>query len=143
MERVAFVVATLSPALSWKANKESAEAFFQEWAGLPATARQTAYGANVAKCWAYMAQGELRQPTGRKVSAFYKNLLGDYSVVTIDRHAIRAARWGKRDMDKESGTQDICKQEFDIITQAYILAANMVGEKPARFQAKIWSLFCQ
>lgn len=145
MECVAYVVATLSPALSWQKNLESAYAFFAGWFGNHnyAHCKQTAYGSNVRKCTEYMFGVRPGTPTGQKVSAFYANLLGDYSVVTIDRHAIRAARMGVRNMEKESGEQKICVAEFTVVENAYRYAASCVGVSVAEFQAVIWVLFCQ
>ncbi len=144
VENVAYITATLSPALSWMANIESTRAFFDEWFGRSDSSnRQTAYGTNVKKCSEYMFGVRSDTPTGRKVSAFYCNLMGDYSIVTLDRHAIRAARWGKRNMQKESGEQVICRQEFRVVQQAYHIAAQCVGVSVAEFQATLWVLFAQ
>jgi hypothetical protein len=143
-ESVAYVVATLSPALSWNANVESTLAFFDSWfGGTGSSKRQTAYGTNVQKCVQYMFGERKGVPTGQKVSAFYSNLLGDYSVVTLDRHAIRAARWGMRNLGKESGEQKICEAEFAVVGNAYRYAAGCVGVSVAEFQATIWVLFAQ
>lgn len=144
VENVAYITATLSPALSWGANIESTRAFFDEWLGRSDSSnRQTAYGTNVGKCTEYMLGVRSGNPMGRKVSCFYHNLIGDYSVVTLDRHAIRAARWGKRNMKKESGEQDICQQEFRVVQDAYNIASQCVGVSVAEFQATLWVLFCQ
>lgn len=143
LDAVAYVTATLSPALSWMRNIESTRAFFDEWFGRYGNSRQAAYGKNVRKCIDYMFGLRVGKPTGRKVSAFYSNLLGDYSYVTLDRHAIRAARWGLRNLTKGSGVQDICQQEFAVVENAYRRTADIVGVDVAVFQATIWILFCQ
>lgn len=143
VEDVAYVTATLSPALSWRANIESTRAFFDEWHGRQTSNRQTAYGTNVGKCTQYMFGVRSGTPTGQKVSAFYSNLLGNYDVVTLDRHAIRAARWGVRNLESESGEQKICGQEFAVVENAYRRAASCAGVSVAEFQATLWILFCQ
>lgn len=143
VESVAYVVATLSPALSWRANLESTKAFFDSWFDRYSDNRQTGYGTNVQKCVQYMTGVRNGQPTGRKVSAFYRNLLGDYSVVALDRHAIRAARWGLRNFSGESGVQEICSQEFAVVENAYKIASQCAGLSVAEFQATIWILFAQ
>lgn len=143
LDAVAYVTATLSPALSWMRNIESTRAFFDEWFGRYGNSRQAAYGSNVRKCSDYMFGLRSGNPTGRKVSAFYQNLLGDTQALTLDRHAIRAARWGLRNLTKESGVQDICQQEFAVVENAYRRTADMVGVDVAVFQATIWTLFCQ
>lgn len=143
VENVAYITATLSPALSWEMNLESTKAFFDSWFGRYGNSRQTAYGANVRKCVGYMLGERRGVPTGQKVSAFYRNLLKDDQAVTLDRHAIRAARWGKRQLQKESGEQDICRQEFRVVQDAYNIAAQCVGVSVAEFQATLWVLFAR
>lgn len=143
LENVVYVTATLSPALSWERNLESTRAFFDEWFGRYGNSRQTAYGTNVLKCVQYMQGQRQDAPTGRKVSAFYRNLLGDTQALTLDRHAIRAARMGLRNLEKESGEQKICGQEFAVVENAYRKAANLLGVSPSYLQALVWQLFCQ
>lgn len=144
LDAVAYVTATLSPALSWDKNIESTRAFFDEWFGRTnSNNRQTAYGLNVRKCAHYMSGIRNGVPTGRKVSAFYRNLLGDNQALTLDRHAIRAARWGLRDFRKESGEQKICSAEFAVVEAAYRKAARIMGVSPSYLQALVWQLFCQ
>lgn len=143
LDAATYVTATLSPALSWEKNLEGTRAFFDEWFGRYGNNRQTAYGTNVGKCTEYMFGVRSGNPTGRKVSAFYRNLLGDTQALTLDRHAIRAARWGVRNMGKESGVQDICQQEFAVVENAYRKAAKLLGFSPAYLQALVWQLFCQ
>lgn len=143
LNTVTYVTATLSPALSWEKNLESVKAFFDGWFGRYGNNRQTAYGSNVRKCSDYMFGLRSGKPTGRKVSAFYQNLLGDTQTLTLDRHAIRAARWGVRNMGGESGEQKICGQEFAVVENAYRKAAELLEVSPSYLQALIWQLFCQ
>lgn len=144
LDAATYVTATLSPALSWVKNLESTRAFFDEWFGRTnSNNRQTAYGSNVRKCSDYMFGLRSGNPTGRKVSAFYRNLLGDTQALTLDRHAIRAARWGVRNMHADSGEQKICSQEFAVVENAYRKAARIMGVSPSYLQALVWQLFCQ
>lgn len=143
LDTVAYVTATLSPALSWEKNLESTKAFFDEWFGRCNNNRQTAYGSNVKKCSEYMFGLRQGTPTGRKVSCFYRNLMGDKQALTLDRHAIRAARMGIRNFERESGEQKICQQEFAVVENAYRKAAKLMGVSPAYLQALVWQLFCQ
>lgn len=143
LDAVTYVTATLSPALSWEKNLEGTRAFFDEWFGRCGNSRQTAYGTNVGKCSEYMFGVRSGIPTGRKVSAFYRNLLGDTQALTLDRHAIRAARMGVRNMGGESGEQKICDAEFAVVENAYRKAANLLGVSPSYLQALVWQLFCQ
>jgi hypothetical protein len=143
LDAATYVTATLSPALSWEKNLESTRAFFDEWFGRHGNSRQTAYGANVKKCSEYMFGLRQGTPTGRKVSCFYHNLMGDKQALTLDRHAIRAARWGVRNMGGESGEQKICDAEFAVVESAYRKAAKLLGVSPSYLQALVWQLFCQ
>lgn len=144
LDTVAYVTATLSPALSWVKNLESTRAFFDEWFGRSnSNNRQTAYGTNVKKCSEYMFGLRQGTPTGRKVSCFYRNLIGDKQALTLDRHAIRAARWGVRNMHADSGGQKICDAEFAVVENAYRKAARIMGVSPSYLQALVWQLFCQ
>lgn len=143
LDAATYVTATLSPALSWGKNLESTRAFFDEWFGRYGNNRQTAYGTNVLKCEQYMQGQRQGAPAGRKVSAFYRNLLGDTQALTLDRHAIRAARWGVRNFTGESGEQKICGAEFAVVENAYRKAAKLLEVSPSYLQALIWQLFCQ
>lgn len=82
--------------------------------------------------------GETNVVQGDKLRAFVRNLLGDTSVVTVDRWAVRAAigytptqSETKRLM--KTGTQARAK-----IDAAYHLAATQMGYTPSALQALVW-----
>lgn len=144
LETVVWCIATLSPGVPWDngANIESAQGvlaihFFANNNGYSIRA----YGANVRKCLEYLEGKRSGLPSGPKVSAFYRNILGDWSQVTLDRHAIRAARQGVQNLDAASGVQDVSTIERSAILDAYLHCAEVAGVTPAQFQAAVWTLF--
>ena len=137
---VAWVVATLSPHLSWHFNLQSAISFLSSWRGIPYHYTNCAYGRQTYKCELYML-GELSGlPTGRKVHAFYHNLLLDYSHVTIDRHAWRIAYLGARGLEKESGDGEFGDVDFRVCVKAYRTVAEQLNITPALLQSIVWQV---
>ncbi len=143
VENVAWVVATLSPHLSWYANVNSAYAFFDDWLGYAKQYPQTAYGTQVHKCELYMS-GELSGlPTGRKVESFYRNLLGDKTSVTFDRHMYRICTQGARNIDAMSGDANIGTIEFRCGVAAIKYCAKLLCIEPSDLQSITWQVVCQ
>ncbi len=143
VEDVAWVTATLSPHLSWRMNIESVYAFFDSWYGREKQCSQSAYGTQVYKCELYMS-GELSGlPTGRKVEAFYRNLLGDKSAVTFDRHMYRICTQGARNIDAMSGDANIGTIEFRCGVKAIEYCAKLLCVEPAELQSITWQVVCQ
>lgn len=70
--------------------------------------------------------------SGPKVYSFSRNLAGDYSVVTVDTHAVQAAL-----CDVEA-TVCLKQSPYDAFAESYTLAAAKLGYAPAVFQAVIW-----
>jgi len=140
---VAWIAATLSPHLSWELNKQSTIAFLSSWYGIPCNFSNAAYGKNTQKCVSYML-GEIDgMPSGPKVSAFYLNLLGDYSALTIDRHAMRIALFGTWKVTEETGDMAPSKNEHRLITKAYENVAQMLGISAVELQAITWQVVSQ
>lgn len=70
---------------------------------------------------------------GRKVTSFYRNILGDDSVVCVDGHAYRLAVGpGCKGKHLER------KGEYDRVEASYILAARQAGVSPTTMQACTW-----
>ena len=140
VEKIAWIVATLSPHLSWHSNLQSAISFLSSWRGIPYHYRNCAYGKQTYKCELYML-GELSGlPTGRKVHAFYHNLLLDYSHVTIDRHAWRIALLGTRNLDSDSGDGEFGDVDFRVCVRAYKTVATQLEISPALLQSIVWQV---
>lgn len=145
LEDVAWIVATLSPNLSWDTgkNQKSAIAFLSQWFGLPCEFSNSAYGPNTAKCIEYMLGNITSEPSGPKVSAFYANLLGDESKLTIDRHATRIAIYGTWRLSDETGNIAPSVREHKLITQAYAIVAREYGLALSQLQAITWQVVNQ
>lgn len=138
---VAAAMAILSPGPQYRVNVRDTRAMCT-WAaegsnGEPPTV--STYGANRAKCadmlrsWAVAL--ERAEPasyvSGPKVTAFFRNIIGDLSHVTLDRHAVRPISKAGKDMPTS-------KAERAAMEDAYRRAAAKVGLEPAEFQAVIW-----
>lgn len=131
------IVATLSPGASWEKNQSDAElvcAAFEKntWVGSAYFPKVGTYGdANRVKCQKiWQTESE---PTGQKVNAFYRCILGDYETVCVDRHAVSAMLMEPQELKlKEAGYQR---------AQAhYVAAAFQVRQHitPAQLQAVVW-----
>ena len=136
---IAGVVAALSPNVWWeRCLLDSLTLILGHKAGQPETGIiVTTYHSNRRKAWSIL---EGRDPEsvlhGPKTSAFYLNLIGDWSVPCIDTHAINA--WhGKRVV----GSNLWLRRETTTVrkvTADYIRAAETLQLSPAEFQAIIW-----
>jgi hypothetical protein len=120
------VVAALSPQTRWRKNVEGARCVFQreDW-------RVVGYGANKRKA-RRIADGAspVEILGGDKVCAFWANLVGSRTAVTIDVWATRAAlgiQGGVRyQAEQPKGTR------YKRFANAYTSAAEIVGETPPR-----------
>lgn len=122
----AAVVAALSPQTKWRQNIEGARSIFN-----PADGRALGYGTNRAKAKRIAAGDDpLAVLGGPKVLAFFANLIGSRSTVTVDVWAQRAATG--LDLAPPKG------KRYERIARAYQAAAESVGELPRDFQAIIW-----
>jgi hypothetical protein len=79
---------------------------------------------------------------GPKVIPFFYNLMLDFQMVTVDRHAINAA------LSREVLPRDLCvlwtkdsKNRHPVIVEMYRAFATWVGLEPAIAQAIIWTVF--
>ena len=135
---VAGVVAVLSPRMRWSENiSEAASIIQQYYADVTAeSAHSITFLQNVRKAYSVLA-GDDSAIRGPKVTAFYRNLLGDPTVVTVDIWAIRAAI-GKTLRDSKGTDRAPNKTEQAAITKAYETAAREVGISPAKLQAIVW-----
>lgn len=80
---------------------------------------------------ARILQGEspLAVLSGDKVTRFYQNLTGDFSVVTIDRHALAIAGWEK----------SLTPHAYRRIEFAYRMAGESLNMTGAEIQALTWA----
>jgi len=143
LENAAWVCATLSPNLRWDKNVHCVISFLDSWFGKEKQYTQIAYGPQVYKAELYMSGDLSGKPTGRKVSAFYENLLLDYSFLTIDRHAGRIALDGSKDIEKPTGDVVLGDIEFRCCVKAYHYVASLLGISVAQLQAVTWQVVNQ
>ena len=134
VERAAGVVAALSPMLSWPRNMVVASDVY-------AGARSGCLSANIAKAVRILdGEAPLDVLGGKKVRAFFANIMGDQDTVTVDRHAIMVA-------DNRTYTSDELKftvSNVKRITDEYREAARILSDEtgrdltPAMVQATVW-----
>lgn len=139
--QVAAVVAVTSPGNGWNENMADAVAALSlHSAGLSASqARQarafTCYPACLEKAWRILdGEDAIDVVRGPKVTAFWRNLCGDESVPTVDRHAITAAGFKPEEVEQVQRRVDW----FNGVKRQYVLLAERHGVTPAQAQAAIW-----
>lgn len=130
--RAAGVIAALSPRMQWVANKNAARRFLQAAAD-GASCPQLGLGLSRRRAWA-IANGArpLDVLGGPKTRAFYRNLTGDLTAVTVDVWAVRAA------LDDVSATVNPTATTYGRYEAAYRHAAELLGREPAVVQAVTW-----
>lgn len=120
------LLAATSPNASIKANTTLARKAYNQF---KATGTITKQGWLPLHYWLltqFLTSGTL---SGRKANSFYRNLIGDESVVTVDR-------WIARHM-KLTSKAPTAKQ-YDHIENLFRWNAVFAGLSPAQYQAKIW-----
>ena len=136
LDKVAQVIAVLSPAVSWELNKKDANnliAGFKQHIALDV--RVSTYGQNKAKAINVLTGAQVLQPSAMKTFAFYTNILtaGMNDNVTVDRHAYKALHNIKR-----GGAVAPTKKEYEELEAAYQLLAEENNLTPPQFQAVVW-----
>jgi hypothetical protein len=72
---------------------------------------------------------------GDKVRAFFRNLTGDFSVVTIDRHAVAITGYKGKGLSKAGVPTS---RLYSRLSQAYIFAGERIGMSGPEIQAVTW-----
>lgn len=86
-----------------------------------------------------MSSLELTDSTkSRKVRTFYRNLIGDESIATIDAHAVGIAMGAGTDLSVTYVNPD--GQAYKIVESAYIAAAKILNVTPCQLQAVTWCI---
>jgi len=137
-------VAALSPLNSWEAQLHFTEpsiaaclalikAGYRPHEGI----RGPGFFANRDKA-SRILQGELPLDVlgGDKVRAFYRNLMGDFSVVTIDRHAVTVSGWTGKGL---SAAGVPTSRLYARISMAFIFAGERLGMTGPEIQALTWN----
>lgn len=126
------IIAALSPMTSWPENIKKARMVVE-------TGETYGLKANVAKARRILnGESPLDVLKGRKVRAFYLNIIGESSAetVTIDRHAIDIAL-GKVCTDAERSPYFGVKGNRAMVS-AYLSVAETLGITGAQLQAIVW-----
>jgi len=138
VEKVAGIIAVLSPGTKWEQNKKDTESFLRgKRTGL------TTYGQFIEKAVRVIECEDINQifdivfnKQGQKTSSFYLNILQDQQAVTIDRHAYRIAVG-----DTGSGGVRLTPNQYNTIASAYIEAAKKIRIPAPELQAITWNVF--
>lgn len=109
-----------------------------QWIRNVSAARSTARGDHAGGLEASRAKAEaiargadpLEVLSGRKTAAFYRNIIGDESAVTVDVWAARVAGVSEAALARRGA--------YDAVQRAYRAAARARGMTPARAQATAW-----
>jgi hypothetical protein len=144
-DKVAKIVAVLSPVSKWERNKRDAWLLLS-WANL--TEEQITnlpfgtYKANVRKAWRVYHDLEDLLPKSQKTFAFYRNIMLDPDHVTVDRHAITAIG-GVKFLNKiasksASGAYSLTEYRYKKAADAYKNMANKYNLTPYQLQAIVW-----
>ena len=141
VDRVAYAIAALSPAVSWVeqtrrgGNVETVLAHVADGAaGLP---RCAGYTKNRLKA-VRILNGDFSALSGPKVTAFAANILGAGERVTVDRHAAAIAANLSRSAKGGTGNVSIGIVAMRRIAAAYVDAARAIGLRPCELQAAVW-----
>ncbi len=149
-ERVAAIMAAMSPGTSWDRNKIETRAMLEEWRGerTPGTFPYTTYPANVKKARRILSGAERdcyldtvkpRKDSGFKIGSFYRNIVdpSDGDAVTIDRHAIAVCLGHAPD----DGEQQLTGYRYRCYAAAYRKVAAERGMVPSEVQAITWAAY--
>jgi hypothetical protein len=125
------IIAAMSPMSEWSGNITASRRLAAAHAAGDRTAPAAGLRQNVDKAWRILSgERPLDVLNGPKVRAFYRNILGDLSAVTVDRWAARAAGVP----DSFVGT----RARYDEVADEYRKAAALVELEPAILQAVVW-----
>lgn len=146
---VAAAVSVLSPQKEWRVNKALASAAVDSlMTGKPVTGHYGKQCEKVVKLYKYfLLNGAdfnedevlniISKKDAKKTRHFYLNIVGDYSVVTVDGHAALLAEHGLTRISITQAKQPSGKA-YDAVEAEYIAAAKEIGITPAQLQAIVW-----
>jgi len=134
-EKMAAIVAVLSPGNKWKGNLLAAERVMQ---GSP---KVNAYPISLAKANKIKDSGDVSLVTGPKVTVFYQSLLDPKSVennLVLDGHAINIWRGEKRAL---KGLKKPSKETRQKMVDDYLKAAKELDVPVQSVQAVTWYIW--
>lgn len=131
--KLAAVCAVLSPRISWQSNLEGVRRIYKAIAsGSSICPTVAGVSRNVSKAWEIANGASVELVSGPKVSSFYANLSGDFSRVTIDVWAARAAGVPLEEMSH------LDRSRYASLERAYQAVAKELSFEPAELQAICW-----
>lgn len=141
LETVVGIVSVISPSIMWGGNISVPEKLIDLWDRKVPASDWVGFGiypANLCKV-EQILDGDLSAVKGNKVVSFYRNIMGSWLDVTIDRWSIRVAmdqpKLGPK-MITPSG-----KKVYNELAEAYRDAAKLVGVTAPEIQAVTWTVF--
>lgn len=129
VETVAAVMSAVSPRMPWGRNKRIAAELIDRFSRMD-TYKGLGLGANMFLAYTYLNGSDPAVTLKNKRFAFWRNLSGDLSYVTVDVHATRLAM---NDMSYD-GPGDC----YNMISDCYIRVADKLNIAPAVLQAITW-----
>lgn len=138
VEQAAAVIAVLSPRVEWEENRDLARRALQAWAdGHPIAVGLTNNCERAERNLADPTCADVkRSHRTLKVNSFYRNIMGDESCATIDRHALRTAL-GDHSLPESAPSTDAA---YRALSDAYVLAAADADLPTSMLQAIVWSV---
>lgn len=138
------VIAALSPNNKWERNLINASDMIAAHnSGLGVDSfRVSTYGANKRKAWSILndnlseCDAILERLNGRKVKAFYSNIMG-YDTCTIDGHALNIALGKRQSLTSDANRVGV--RLYRELAEAYTRAAHREGLKAYEMQAITWT----
>jgi hypothetical protein len=134
------VASCLSPAVRWESLIERLPAFLAAFRADPLAEPPTfpGYRANLHKAYRILRGLATLQPTAPKTYRFWRNLMGDVDVATVDRWAVRIALKGGTP-EGENGSTPISQADYLALEAAYAGAADDLGTTIPQVQAITWA----
>jgi len=139
------VIAALSPNNKWTRNVINARDMINAYnlGNSLDSFKVSTYGANKRKAWSILEDGLcsdadiLKRLNGRKVQAFYSNIMGCDNVCTIDGHALNIALGKRHSLTSDANRVGV--RLYRELVEAYTRAARREGLKGYEMQAITWT----
>lgn len=143
LRAIAGVIAALSPQQSWAINKSNAETSVRVHYDAGHIGGLSLHTKVQMGKVARILEGETPETVlhGPKESAFYRNIVGDYSHCTVDRWAFKTATGTLLpDVNPVTGKQlgGVGRGAYKRIHAAFVEAATILGIPVAILQAIVW-----
>lgn len=142
LKQAAYVIAVLSNNVTWERQLKSTIAFVKHV--LDGGDAEIGFGFIIEcqrKAARIILEHDFAALSGPKVTVFAANILGDYSQVTIDRHAVRVCFGRHTDDNETTKWVRAGSKGRAMLEAAYHEAARITREDPATLQAITWTVY--